>query len=141
MTSIQILAFHFTFQMLSINFRLIRITSIPRKFVFFVYFSSLTNEFPFRMTTLTEQQNNKLDECKLMCHCDADLTTITMENKYELPMVNRNLFVPEMMYWQVLTTNYFNSMSENMPNYKDNCMDLIYSGMVSLHFTYTTSLS
>lgn len=89
------------------------------------------------MTTLTEQQNTQIEECKQMCHCEADLTTITLENEYELPMVNRNLFVPEMMHWQILATDYLAYMNEMMPTYKDNCMELNYNGMVRLHFIPT----
>jgi len=81
------------------------------------------------MTSITEQQNNQVEECKQMCHCEADLTSLTLENEYDLPMINRTLFVPEMMYWQNLAMNYFVPMKNEMPITNEDCMFLTLDGM------------
>jgi hypothetical protein len=91
--------------------------------------------FLYRVTIVTEQQN-ELFENKLMCNCESGSETtanktheLWLQNEYNLPMMNRNLFVPGMMYWQNLTMTYFAPTNVNMPSYNDNCMNVYNEGI------------
>lgn len=56
--------------------------------------------------TETQQPSEIKNECENMCHCEADLTAITLGNQLNLPMYNRMLMVPEVYYQNYLMYSY-----------------------------------